>query len=141
MRDWKLIIGVLLVFVAGLVLGGIVGVFGTTFVIKQSFQKIMSGNFQVSESRFFKRFSKELDLTAEQETKIKTILDEQQKESTKIRQKITRELRSLRAKTFVTLKQELNPSQQEKLKQLIKRRKSSGWAGFGKNKIKKTSEY
>jgi hypothetical protein len=113
MKKWKLVTGVILVFL----LGGLVGSVGTQLYLKhwsERFWKNPSARREV----FLRRLTKELRLTEAQQKEFKAIIEEVDKKVEQFRRENRAEIRKVLDEGFNQMKQKLDPGQQQKLEEL-----------------------
>ena len=109
MKRWKLIAGIILVFV----LGALSGTLGTGLYVKQK-AKPFRLDPKDRRTALVEKLTRRLDLNPNQIPKIEDIIDELDRK----RQEYREELRKLRTEWISRMKKELTPAQQEKLDQL-----------------------
>jgi hypothetical protein len=113
MQKWKIVAGLLLVFV----LGALSGVLGTGMVLKRHhpfFSKAPEGR----KAFIMKRLTRKLDLTAEQQVRIEAIVDRVQSETFEQMREGRRFMREQLQKGFAEIRKELTPEQQLKFDQM-----------------------
>jgi hypothetical protein len=130
-NKWKLISGLLLVFVLGILVGSI----GAGLYLKYRFAAPERGP-TARKDFIIDRLSKELNLTPTQKTKIGPIIEQMIEKRRQYYMRIRPELKSIMEHGFSQIEQELNEDQQKKLKVLRqkfeKRRKERRARPFGK---------
>ena len=130
-NKWKLISGLLLVFVLGILVGSI----GAGFYVKYQFAASERGP-RARKDFIIDRLSKDLNLTPTQKTKIGPIVEQMIEKRREYYLKIRPEVKSIMEQGFSQIGQELNEDQQKKLKALRekfeKRRKEKRARRFGK---------
>ena len=109
MKRWKLIAGIILVFV----LGVLSGTLGTGFYVKQKMKPIRQDP-KAKRTVIIEKLTNRLDLKENQIPKIEKILDEIDQRRREYRQ----EIRKMRTESISQMKKELTPEQQKKLDQL-----------------------
>ena len=116
MKNWKLIIGVALVLVLGLLVGSI----GTGLYMKHRFPPPMK---DPSEMRAFllEKFSQKLNLTEEQRKKYKWIIDQVGEKLEEHFRKTHSEIGAIIEPGFSQMREILNPDQKERFDALIER--------------------
>lgn len=114
MKKWKLVIGVALVFVLGLLVGSM----GTGLYMKHRFPPHEK---DPSEMRAFilERFSQKLDLTEEQRGKFKVIIDQVGERLDEHFRKTHSEIGKIVEPGFSQMREILSREQQEKFDELI----------------------
>lgn len=115
MKKWKLVAGVLLVFVFGVLIGSL----GTGF-----YHQYLFGRFRKdpAERKAFvlKKFSERLDLTENQQMVFKTIIDQVDQQRRAQILKNRSEFKRIRDESYMQMKKVLNPDQQNAFDELIK---------------------
>ena len=109
MKRWKLIAGIILVFV----LGVLSGTLGTGFYVKQKMKPIRQDP-KAKRTVIIEKLTNRLDLKENQIPKIEKILDEIDQR----RREYHQEIRKMRTESISQMKKELTPEQQKKLDQL-----------------------
>ena len=108
--QWKLIVGFLLVFIAGGVTGAF---FGASYAHQMFFQSRHHG---MMADRIRQRLRKELDLTPEQLTKISPIIDKEAGQLEQIRQETGQRVHGIIADAHQQIATNLTDEQRTKLK-------------------------
>jgi hypothetical protein len=125
MQKWKIIAGLLLVFV----LGTLTGALGTGMVLKRQ-HPFFSRQPEDRKAFIMKRLSRKLDLSAEQKVRIEAIIDRVQAEAFQKMREGRRFMREHLEKGFAEIRQELTPDQQRRFDQMKaereRRRKERG---------------
>jgi len=116
MKKWKLITGLALVFILGL----LVGSFGTGVYIKHRFVHPKSDPSAMRAS-LLKKFSQKLDLTGEQKNEFKKLIDQVGGALEDHFRKSHSEIGNIVDKGSSQMKKVLNPDQQKKFDELIER--------------------
>jgi len=113
MKKWKLIAGIILVFILGLLAGSV----GT-----QVYHRQWSERFRQSpEARraiFMKHLTKELRLTEDQQRQVEVIIKEADEKRKALFQKQRGAIREMIEESFARMKQKLDPDQQQELEEL-----------------------
>jgi len=109
MKRWKLIAGIILVFV----LGVLSGTLGTGLYVKQKMKPIRQDP-KAKRTVIIEKLTRGLDLKESQIPKIEKILDELDQRRREYRQ----EIRKMRTESISRMKKELTPEQQKRLDQL-----------------------
>lgn len=109
MKRWKLIAGIILVFI----LGVLSGTLGTGMYVKQK-MKPFRQDTKTRRAAIVDKLTRRLDLKESQIPRIEKILDELDRR----RREYHQEIRKLRTESISRMKQELTPEQQEKLDKL-----------------------
>jgi hypothetical protein len=129
MKRWKLISGLLLVFV----LGVLVGSFGTRIYLKDRFEHLRKDP-KARQAFIMRKLSKELKLTPEQKIKIGEIVEQMGAKRREFFLKNRPEIKKIMDEGFLQIKKELNNDQQKKLdvlrEEFEKRRKARYSSGF-----------
>jgi uncharacterized protein YneF (UPF0154 family) len=116
MKNWKAIIGVLLVFVLGMVAGGLV----TLGVIRH---QLGTRGPQAMVNFVVRRLSWELRLDAAQREQLRTIVADTQQEIRTARRQVQPQIEQTLAKTEERIRAMLRQDQQEKFDKLLAERK------------------
>ena len=111
MNRWKLVTGIVLVFI----LGGLVGSVGTGFYLKRHYPRLWS--HKARKAFFMERLSKELSLTPDQKAKIEKIVEQIEERRREYALQRQAEIDRL----INQMKLELNDDQQKKLDRLRER--------------------
>lgn len=116
MKTWKLVIGVVLVLVLGLLIGSM----GTGLYMKR---RLPPPRKDPSEMRAFilERFSRKLDLTEDQRVRFKVIIDQVGERLDEHFRKTHSELGGIVEPGFSQMREVLGPDQQERFDALIER--------------------
>ncbi len=116
MKKWKLVAGLALVFILGL----LVGSFGAGLYMKHHF---IHPRKNPSEMRAFllKRFSQKLDLTEEQKNEFKAIIDQVGERLEEHFRKTHSEIGKIIEPGFSQMKKILSPDQQKKFDEVIEK--------------------
>lgn len=127
---WKLISGLLLVFVLGILTGSL----GTGLYLKHRLAPLIKEP-RTRKTFIMKRLSKELHLTSDQKTKIEPIVDQMIEKRREYYLKNRPEIKKIMAQGFAQIREELNEEQRKKLDALRekfkKRRGERGGKRFG----------
>ena len=118
MKNWKAIIGVITVFILGMVAGGLV----VGGVVARRIHRITHGQpaFTAEEiTRFLKR---RLDLDATQQEKVIVIVRDSQHQMKDVRHGCEQQVRGVVSNAVTQMQPILRPNQQEKLDRLIEER-------------------
>ncbi|MCK5657017.1 MAG: hypothetical protein V3W07_11375 [Syntrophobacteria bacterium] len=110
---WKLISGLLLVFVLGVLVGSV----GTGFYLKHRLAPIIKEP-RAKKAFIMKRLSKKLNLTPNQKTKIEPIVEQMIEKRREYYRKIRPEIKRIMDQGFTQIKEELNEDQKKKLDEL-----------------------
>jgi len=110
---WKLISGLLLVFVLGILAGSV----GTGFYLKHRLVPLIKEP-RARKSFIMKRLSKKLDLTPDQQTKIEPIVNQMIEKRREYYRKTRPEIKTIMDQGFSKIKAELSEDQKKKLDEL-----------------------
>jgi nucleoid DNA-binding protein len=110
---WKLISGLLLVFVLGVLVGSV----GTGFYLKHRLAPIIKEP-RARKAFIMKKLSKKLNLTPNQKTKIEPIVEQMIEKRREYYRKIRPEIKRIMDQGFTQIKEELNEDQKKKLDEL-----------------------
>jgi len=113
MKRWKLISGLLLVFV----LGVLAGAFGTRVYLKDRFERLRKDP-KARQAFIMRKLSKELSLTPEQKIKIGKIVEQVGDRRREYYRKNRPEIKKIMDEGFAQIKKELTNDQQKKLDEL-----------------------
>ena len=115
MKKWKLVAGVLLVFVFGVLIGSL----GTGFYHQYLFDRFRK---DPAERKAFvlKKFSERLDLTENQQNAFKIIIDQVDQQRRAQILKNRSEFKRIRDESYMQMKKILNSDQQKTFEELIK---------------------
>lgn len=129
MKRWKLVSGLLLVFVLGILAGS----FGTRVYLKDRFEHLRKDP-KARQAFIMRKLSKELELTQDQKTKIEKIVEQVGAKRREFFLKNRPEIKRIMDEGFLQIKKELNNDQQKKLdalrKEFEKRRKARDASRF-----------
>lgn len=128
MKKWKLWMGILLIFLAGICIGG----FGTGLYIRHTVLSTLNGGSPVIAERISKRLARRLDLSSAQQTVTGKILRETQFRLQQLRRQHLPEAELIITDGIGQINKELTPQQQEKLQALYNRFKER-WIMKGEN--------
>jgi len=107
---WKLIAGLLLVFVLGILAGSL----GTGFYLKHRLAPLIKEP-RARKTFIMKRLSKELNLTPDQKTKIDPIVEQMIEKRREYYLKNRPEIKTIMDQGFAQIREELNEDQKKKL--------------------------
>ena len=113
---WKLISGLLLVFVLGILAGSL----GTEFYLRHRLAPLIKEP-RTRTAFIMKKLSRELNLTADQKSKIQGIVDEMFEKRREYYVKHRKEIKGIMDQGFSQIRKELNENQKEKLDALRER--------------------
>ena len=123
MKRWKLVLGLLLVFVLGI----LAGAFGTRIYLKDRFAHFRKDP-KARQAFIMRKLSKELELTPEQKIKVEKIVAQVGEKRREFFLKNRPEIKKIMDEGFAQIRQELNNDQQKKLdvlrEEFEKRRKA-----------------
>ncbi len=107
---WKLISGLLLVFVLGILAGSL----GTGFYLKHRLAPLIKEP-RARKTFIMKNLSKELNLTSDQKTKIDPIVEQMLEKRREYYLKNRPEIKAIMDQGFAQIREELNEDQKKKL--------------------------
>ena len=110
LSKWKLVLGLLLVLVLGILAGAI----GTGFYLKYRIAPVEKGN-RARGAFIMERLSKELELTPDQKNKILPIVEHMIEKRREFYDKMRPEVKTIMDQGFSQIEQELNEDQKQKL--------------------------
>lgn len=113
MQKWKIIAGLLLVFV----LGALTGALSTGMVLKRQHPFFRSAP-EGRKAFIMKRLSRKLDLSEDQKVRIEAIIDRVQSETFKQMREGRRFMREHLEKGFAEIRKELTPDQQRRFDEM-----------------------
>jgi hypothetical protein len=129
MKRWKLVSGLLLVFVLGI----LAGAFGTRIYLKDRFAHLRKDP-KAKQAFIMRKLSKELELTQEQKIKVEKIVAQMGAKRRELFLKNRPEIKKIMDEGFLQIKKELNNDQQKKLdvlrEEFEKRRKARDASRF-----------
>jgi hypothetical protein len=114
MKRWKLVTGVIIVFVLGILMGSL----GTGLLYKYRVIRPVKPEPSAKRALILKRYSKALALSPEQTTGFKNIIDEMDVKRREFFKKNSPEMEKIREQGVVKMKTLLRPDQQDKLDKL-----------------------
>jgi len=110
MKRWKLVSGLLLVFVLGI----LAGAFGTRIYLKDRFAHLRKDP-KARQAFIMRKLSKELELTPDQKIKVEKIVAQVGAKRRELFLKNRPETKKIMDEGFLQIKKELNNDQQKKL--------------------------
>jgi hypothetical protein len=129
MKRWKLVSGLLLVFVLGI----LAGAFGTRIYLKDRFAHLRKDP-KARQAFIMGKLSKELELTPDQKIKVEKIVEQTGAKRREFFLKNRPEIKKIMDEGFLQIKKELNNDQQKKLdvmrEEFKKRRKARDASRF-----------
>jgi hypothetical protein len=129
MKRWKLVSGLLLVFVLGI----LAGAFGTRIYLKDRFAHLRKDP-KARQALIMRKLSRELELTQDQEIKVEKIVEQVGEKRREFFLKNRPKIKRIMDEGFLQIKKELNNDQQKKLDELReefeKRRKARDASRF-----------
>jgi hypothetical protein len=129
MKRWKLVSGLLLVFVLGI----LAGAFGTRIYLKDRFAHLRKDP-KARQAFIMRKLSKELELTPDQKIKVEKIVAQVGAKRREFFLKNRPEIKRIMDEGFLQIKKELNNDQQKKLdvlrEEFEKRRKARDTSRF-----------
>ncbi|HIJ56150.1 MAG TPA: hypothetical protein HPQ03_08490 [Deltaproteobacteria bacterium] len=114
MKRWKLVTGVIIVFVLGILMGSL----GTGLLYKYRVIRPVKPEPLEKRALILKRYSKALALSPEQSVGFENIIDDMDSKRREFFNKIRPEMRKIREQGVSKMKAILEPHQQEKLDKL-----------------------
>jgi hypothetical protein len=113
MKKWRLILGVVLVFILGVLAGSV----GTQLFNRQWAERFWK-NPAERRALFLHRLNKELRLTEEQKAEIKVIIADVDKKLEALHRERRAEAKKILDESFSLMKEKLNPEQQQLLEEM-----------------------
>ena len=131
MKSSKAIIGVILVFILGI----LCGILATHLMYKYRFESILSGRAQNREEFIVKKLNRRLNLDSRQEEQIRTIIHGTHEEMKALRNSFRPQTEAIIERSQAKIREILTPEQRKKYEQLIAERrerdKERGFNGHG----------
>lgn len=115
MKNVKAIMGILLIFALGIIVGGLT----TRMVYEARIDALASGDAQVRETAIMNRLSKRLDLDGKQREQVQVILQNARREIAGIRQQTRPQTMAALEKSRGQIKTLLRPDQVAKYEKII----------------------
>jgi hypothetical protein len=112
---WKLISGLLLVFVLGILVGSV----GTGFYLKHRLDPIIKKP-RARKAFIMKKLTEELNLTSDQQTKIEPIVNQMIEKRIEYYRKTRPEIKTIMNQGFAQIKEQLDDNQKKRLDELRK---------------------
>jgi hypothetical protein len=119
MKNWKAILGVLLVFLLGCAAGGL----GTAIVIHKRVQRVVLGGPKVIDEMILKRLTHQLSLNTDQQEKIKSALEEARMQIRDVRRVTQPQVVKVFADSRDKIRTVLTPDQQKKFDEIVEKNK------------------
>jgi len=129
---WKLVLGLLLVLVFGILAGAI----GTGFYLKYKVAPLEEDS-RGREAFIMERLSKELKLTPNQKSKIGPIVEQMIEKRREYHHRIRPEIKTIMDQGFTQIEQELNEDQKKKLEALRQKFRRHRAGRGGKKRLRK----
>jgi hypothetical protein len=118
MKNTKVIIGILLVFALGVIVGGLT----VRIVYEKRYDAILSGDLQARDTAIMNRLSKSLVLDYEQRKQILTIIQDGLQEIAGIHQRTRPEILAVLEKNRSLIRKVLRPDQVARYERIIARK-------------------
>ena len=115
MKNWKAITGVCLVFILGVLAGGLI----TYHVITKRIQRIVFGGPQVVNELIVRRLTRRLDLDASQSSQLMDIIVETRNEIKPLRAQIAPQVKDILTDTEKKVRAMLKPEQEKKFDDVL----------------------
>ena len=112
MKKWRLITGVALVFILGVLAGSL----GTHLYQRQWSERFWKDP-AARRAVFLKRLTRKLELTEAQQKELKVIVEDLDRKLLSLRRERRGEIKGIIDEGFTRMKEKLNPDQQEKLEE------------------------
>jgi len=112
MKKWHVILGVALVFVAGI----LTGVAGARLYVKSRIEKAIRGGPDAVRERVMAKLTRELRLSGEQKAEIEPVVKEVQMKLARLRAVYQPEVEQVIGEGIEQINPHLNPRQQEKIR-------------------------
>jgi hypothetical protein len=120
MKNWKVILGVVAVFVLGVFAGGLV----TAGVFRHRVHQILAGDQTVVSNIIVRRLGWRLRLDGAQKEQLRAIVGEAQKEVKAVRQQVQPQVEEIVTRAIEKERTTLRPDQSEKFDKLVAERKA-----------------
>lgn len=120
MAKWKIWVGLLVLFVSGVLIGSV----GTRMYVRHKLSGIFSRERPAVRNLFVRRLTRELDLTREQREEIEEIASSAAEKFHKLHTQHRSEVEAIFDHSASEMKQHLSPTQQEQFDELRKRMKA-----------------
>lgn len=127
MNSFKTILGVLLIFILGAVTGGFV----TAALAKKGADRLLSGGSDLVSDVVVRRLGSQLDLSADQKSKLNTIVEEARGKIKSIRAEAQPKVKDVLETAAGEIRAILTPEQQKKFEKISKK---------GRQKLKQFSQ-
>ena len=114
MSTWRTILGILLIFLAGI----LVGMGATRFYVKHRIEKVVAGGPPAARELVVRQLSRELGLDASQREEVARVVERGQARMTAVRAKYQPEVEQIVADSVAQIEPSLSPSQRAKLQAL-----------------------
>lgn len=120
----KTVIGILLVFILGVLVGSL----GGGYFYKDRFERVrdLPPRPEARKEMLMNRLNRELDLSAEQQEEIGVVLEQVHQKVRALREKHRPEMEELRNQKRALIREQLNPEQQERLDRMLERLEKRG---------------
>jgi Spy/CpxP family protein refolding chaperone len=109
MKRWKLLAGIILVFILGLVVGSM----GTYVLFGHGFRHFEHKDPAARNVEILEHFRKQLSLTDQQATRVKAIIEQMEIKRMEYFRKSREDLKQILESGFALIRQELTPEQQK----------------------------
>lgn len=119
MKKWKVITGIVIIFL----LGALAGSAATGIFFKRNVEQVLRGGSKAASELVAKRLSKALKLDAAQRSQLDQIVDEARKEMIDVRRQIRPQIRDILNRAQDKVNVMLTPDQREKFQKIIAKRR------------------
>jgi hypothetical protein len=120
MAKWKIWVGLLVLFVSGLLIGSV----GTRMYVRHQISGIFARERPAIRNLFLRRLTRELDLTNDQRQEIEKIANSTAEKFYELHSKHRSEVEALLDQSAVEIKKHLSPAQQEQFDEFRKKMKA-----------------
>ena len=115
LTSWKIYLGMLVIFISGLVIGSA----GTGILLKTRFHRFRQAGVEDKQDRVMKMLNWKLKLNEQQQTRIRPIVGELLQNFSRLHSKVYPEIEVLMDQAVEEINKELTPDQQQKLGKLV----------------------
>ncbi len=120
MAKWKIWVGLLVLFVSGVLIGSV----GTRMYVRHQLSSIFSRERPAIRNLFVRRLTRELDLTRKQRQEIEQIASRAAEKFYELHNQRRAEVEAILDQSALEMKKHLSPAQQEQFEELRKRMKA-----------------
>ena len=121
MRKWKILAGLLAIFISGVVIGSVCTGFYVRHLIRERVNSLVSGDRDVAVQLVMERLTRSLGLSAEQKAEIEPIVREAAGRIRSIRARLRPQFMEVFSQASRDIKKHLDEKQKRKIDSLLKR--------------------